>query len=583
MKDLGLINSLRTFNLDDFHFLRPEWLWLYLCLLILTILIFLSNREKSSWKTMIAEHLRKFMFSEPRKGALIWPLIFFFLAISFGIFSVSGPAWKRVDVPGMKSSAVFMILVDLSWSMMATDLQPNRLERAKLKIRDLMDANPRAQTGLLAYAGTTHPVLPLTSDYKLIKHYSDYLEAGIMPVRGDNLDLAFDVLDTLFQRYEAPSTLLLITDEVEPDETGRLTQFVDNSPHRLEVLVMSTPNGAVVPGFRRNTTLKDEAGKPILSKADINTWNQLDMHPKIKINKLTLDKSDVEQIAARVSKELEFQLQDEQSTEEWQDEGLLFILPTLLFALFFFRKGWMIQWCFFIGATSIVSCSPDNSYADLWYTADYKGQFFAEQGRYMEAAESYEDPLLKAAAYYRAGDFEAAASLYALDSSAQGFFNYGLALANLGEFDEAKRAIELAMEKDSSIQTGKNVLTQINSAITAIDSINRFDPEKALSEKNLGPLKERKATSKDEELSSDTEVDELPTDGDRVTDEVTSDITKAEELERPPENMEMGRQEEAQKILLRRISSKPTEFLRRRFKFQREKYYPEVREEAKKW
>ena len=82
------------------------------------------EQGKSKWKNAIAPHLRKYMFSKASRGSLIWPILLFVLALAFGILSLAGPVWKRVEVPGMKSTAVFVILMDLSWSMMAEDIAP---------------------------------------------------------------------------------------------------------------------------------------------------------------------------------------------------------------------------------------------------------------------------------------------------------------------------------------------------------------------------------------------------------------------------------------------------------------------------
>ena len=272
-------SDLKEFNIDSFHFLRPDLLWLFLPLILVVAILFVTTREKDKWKSIVSRPLRRFMFTRSSKLTLLWPLIFLVLTISFGILSAAGPTWKRVEVPGMKSTAMFVILMDLSWSMMAEDIQPNRLERAKLKVRDLLDANPGARTSLFVYAGTTHPVMPASGDYKLIKYHADHLQANIMPVRGDDLPLAMDLMDTLFARFEVPSTLLLVTDEVETSETSDLMRFVDTSPHSIEILVMSTPGGSEIPGFRRNTILRDDTGQKIISRADPNVWNQLDQHP----------------------------------------------------------------------------------------------------------------------------------------------------------------------------------------------------------------------------------------------------------------------------------------------------------------
>ena len=97
---------------------------------------------------MIADHLKPFMFSKSDPKATFYPLLTFIVASILGILALAGPSWKKIEVPGMKSSANLVILMDLSWSMMTEDIEPNRLERAKLKVRDLMDADPRAQTSL---------------------------------------------------------------------------------------------------------------------------------------------------------------------------------------------------------------------------------------------------------------------------------------------------------------------------------------------------------------------------------------------------------------------------------------------------
>ena len=80
------------------------------------------------------------------------------------IIGMAGPTWKKKEIPGQKIQAVVLIALDLSKSMMTKDIQPNRIERAKFKINDFLDANPRARAGLIAFAGTAHPVLPFTSD-----------------------------------------------------------------------------------------------------------------------------------------------------------------------------------------------------------------------------------------------------------------------------------------------------------------------------------------------------------------------------------------------------------------------------------
>ena len=102
-------------------------------------------------------------------------------------------------------------------------------------------------------------------------------------------------------------------------------------------------------------------------------------------------------------------------------------------------------------------------------------------------------------------------------------------------------------------------------------------------QEDKGELNEREAKGEDEELTSDTEVQELPKDGDRITDEVESGMRKAEEMERPPEDFQPQQGEAAQNVLLREISADPSEFLKRRFQYQYEKYYKDSQKPEKPW
>ena len=154
----------------NFHFLRPEWLWFFALLVLVVAVTLLGNRSKSSWQKVIAKHLRPFVISKGSKFAIMGPLVLFVLFASIAIFAAAGPTWKKIEVPGAKSEAIMLIGLDVSLSMIVEDVSPNRLERAKFKIRDLLDANPGSRVGLLAYSGLAFPVVTPCKDYKLVQH-----------------------------------------------------------------------------------------------------------------------------------------------------------------------------------------------------------------------------------------------------------------------------------------------------------------------------------------------------------------------------------------------------------------------------
>lgn len=579
------IKDINSFNIDQFHFLREEWLWAFIPMVIIAALIIWNAREDNKWKKVIAPALRPFMFTKEKRSGVVFPLVAFITIMSLCILAMAGPTWKKVDVAGAKSEAVLLIAFDASLSMMAEDIQPNRLERAKFKIQDLLDANPIAKTGLFVYAGTAHTVVPFCNDYNLITHHLQSLSPGIMPVRGSNLRQMLHVADSTLNKIEAPSTLLLVTDNIKTEDIDKLKDFVDNSIHRIEILAMATTQGAEIPKNKWKQPIKNKNGEVVISKLDTKVVFELQKHAKININTLTLDNSDMEIIAKNIRQTLTFQQDNEESEEQWQDMGYALVIVLSLLFPFWFRKGWMLQFCWLPFIILLSSCNTPQ-WKNLWYTDDYQGQKLYNDTLYTDAANTFESNLHKGVAYYKAGNFDAAAQAFEADSSANSLYNLSLAYSQMGEYDKAKEAIVLATKLEPNNEQFKETLAQTEELIILVDSLRTNGIPIQLPEKDedqKGELNERKAASEDEELTSDTEVEELPEDGDRVTDQVETGERKAEELEEVPEDFEAGNENTPQNVLLRKISEDPSEFLRRRFKYQQKKYYNNQNELEEQW
>ncbi len=575
------IQILESFNIHAFHFLRPWALWLFIPLLLVVAILLLSNREQKKWKHIIAQALRPFMFSGGNPKAIIFPLLLMVVSLSCMILALAGPTWKKRNIPEEKIPAVVLISLDLSKSMLATDIQPSRLERAKLKIDDFLNANPRARAGLIAYAGTPHIVLPFTSDYKLVKFHAASLYNWAMPVQGTDMALNIGLIDTLMNRVEAPSTILLMTDVIDDAEASLLSDYVNNSIHRLEILLFSTTEGAPVPGV---------AG--VISKQSQSALNNLSQNKKINITTITLDKSDVEGIAKRISDSLVYEKDKKKDAQEWDDMGWLLLIPSIIIALFWFRKGWVVQWCLvpFVLVT-FTSCGVEGKHPDWWYSKDYQGEKWYEKGDYEKAADLFTDVPHKAAAYFKAGDYQSVVELLADDTTAVGEYNYGLAMAKLGYYDEAISAFKSAAIQDKSLE--ESVRKNISAAQWMkgqADSVMRFRPhasnaiDSILKKTEKGKLKERKPQTEDEQLSSDTEVKKLPTTGDRLSDETESNIHRGKEQKFPPKDFKMDKQEPIEiKVLMQKTNADPGEFLHRRFEIQKQRYYPNVVQGKEAW
>lgn len=572
-------------NTELFHFLRPQWLWLFVPVGILIITSLLGSKSKHKWYSVIDEKLRDYVIQKGNKFSMLAPLVVSVIIFSLMIIAAAGPTWEKQEIPGAKNEAILLIALDLSPSMLVEDASPNRLERAKFKVRDLLDANPGARVGLIVYSGTAHPVVTPTSDYKLVAYQLESLSPKIMPLLGTNLSHALALADTILARTEAPSTLLLITDDVNTEQTQQLKNFITDSKNTIELMPMATLQGGRIPGPRRGTYVRKN-GEYVVSKLNQQTLFELQKHPAINVNTLTLDKEDVQLIAEKVKKNRIFQQNEEDSEEDWKEMGFALLWPVLVLFALWFRKGWMIQWCVVLFLFS--SCQSEiKSWDDLWYTKDYQGQMAFDKENFEQAANTYESFQHKGVAFYKEGNYEAAIEMFKQDTSASSMYNLGLTYAANGQHQLAQEALLLASEIEPNNSLIKKSIDQNKERIRQVDSLRSVNPDEAIElkdkEKSGEPLKERAASGEDEELSSDTEVKELPKDGDRITDEVESGMRKAEEMEKPPEDFQAGSGESAQNVMLREISADPSEFLRRRFKYQYDKYYPNEKASDEPW
>jgi len=545
-------------NWDAFHFLRPDFLWLLLPLAAALLVGLIGIREEVKWKKHIAPHLRPFMIRKGSEAFKRWMQVVAFLVISMGILGLAGPTWKQIDLPERILETPLVIALDLSQSMMASDLQPTRLERAKFKIQDLLRANPRARTALIGFAGTAHTLVPLTGDYNIIESHLSTLSPDVLPFQGTDQQAAILLADSLAAATRAPGTLLLITDAFNEETFGLLQQYNQEGGMRVEVMPMGTSAGARVPQGKTNRPMKDANGKYVVSSIDREIVSRINALEKVHVIDLTLDDSDMEQLAATVRENLEFREAEENTEENWKDEGFWLVVPFALFLLFWFRKGWVIYTVPLLLLFS--SCSGEGSLKKLWFTPDYQGQLLYEQGDFEGAATLFADPMRRGLAYYKAGDYAQAIEAFSADSSAQGQYNLGLSYYKAGNLGLAREAFERAAVLDPDMQAATTNLSRTEDLIeSSLEFLQEAEEapgeERAENTRNSGP----------EDLSGGgQEATEEDMKQERQEETVNTDIRKGKELDEVPEDFTSGQVENSQKVLMRKVDDDPSLFIKRK-------------------
>ncbi|SFU02270.1 Ca-activated chloride channel family protein [Algoriphagus locisalis] len=562
---------------SEFHFLRPIFLWAFLPLLLTLLISLLSIRQEVTWKGMIAPHLRPFVIQKGNERMKVWMQLIGFVAMSLGILGISGPTWKKVEVPGQKLETPLVVLLDLSQSMLATDLQPTRLERAKFKISDLIKENPQARMALIGFAGTAHTIVPLTKDYDIILSHIDGLRPDVMPYPGSNLEDALTLADTLMSVTDAPGTVLILSDDIEDPEFELIRNFVQNSDNSVQLLAINTAGGAEVPNLSGRGTIKDEDGNVIVSALNENVLAQLNSLEQVTVNRLTLDNSDVELISNAVKKNLIFTEKPEEKDDDWRDAGFLLVIPMALLLLLWFRKGWVLYGLLLMVFTS---CSGDKTFEDLWYTKDYQGQRLSDQGDFAAAAEEFEDPLRKGVAYFKAGDYEAAIQEFQADTSAYGAYNLGLAYYQNGDYDAAQGAFAEAEELDPSMDQASANKQKMGELSGGEKEVNPEDAQEADPDQQA----DTQQNQSPEDLSGGgQEATKEDMEKERLSETVNTDVRKGKELDEVPEDIEANMQQQNSKVLMRKVDDDPSLFLKRKFEYQVKKDSLKPKSNARNW
>lgn len=301
----------------NFHFLRPWWLLMSLPLLGLAFTLWQQKPQLRAWSAICDPHLLDHLLQKKGTGQRMGSLSCILISMLFMIISSAGPVWYKLPVATYKPVQPRILVLDMSENMMARDLSPNRLSRAKFKLRDLLAHKDIGQFGLVAFTGEPFIVSPLTDDGQTIASLLSSLTPDIMPVTGQNLTTALDAANQLIkQAGYAYGQILVLTADSPSSEAIALAKKLAQSGIYSSIMPI-TADKKLNPLYQRFA----EAGEG-------------------QVLKYRSDSSDLTQwITASANKQ--FTLNKDEDIPLWRDEGRWFLIPALLLLLPVFRRGWL--------------------------------------------------------------------------------------------------------------------------------------------------------------------------------------------------------------------------------------------------
>lgn len=195
------------------------------------------------------------------------------------VLAAAGPQWgfRWQEVRGQGIDLV--IALDTSRSMLATDVKPNRLERAKLEIQDLVKKLRGDRVALVAFAGTAFTQCPLTLDYSAFLESLRAVEVGIVPRGGTSLAAALRTGLSAFEGREGKHKALVLITDGEDHEGGvdEAVALAAEAGVRVYTVGVGSPEGELVPAGDRDGSgyLKDRRGQVVKSRLDEQTLKNI--------------------------------------------------------------------------------------------------------------------------------------------------------------------------------------------------------------------------------------------------------------------------------------------------------------------
>ena len=579
----------------DFHWIRPAWLLAIPIVVAVAVLLARRQLGAGHWRDIIDPALMPYVLSRtPGRGTdYRWCLLG--LAGVIAATALAGPAWQRIDQPVFRSDQAMVVALDLSRSMDAQDIAPSRLARAKLKILGMLDRRQGGQTALLVYTANAYTVTPLTDDADTIAALVNSLTTDIMPSRGSYPEVGIRKGQSLLEQAGVGyGEVLLIADGGSSPAAEKAARDLKTAGFSLSVLGVGTREGAPIPrptgGF-----VTDNRGSIAVARLEERGLNNLAVAGGGRFAVLTSDDSDLEHLLSGEVRAATMASDDSMASDQWREEGPWLVLLLLPLAALAFRKGWVLVLIIFIAP--LPRPAEASLWDDLWLNKNQQAQQTLEEGNPADAAALFSDMEWRGVARYQSGDYAGSAEEFAVRGDARNLYNLGNAMAQQGEFDSAIDAYEQVLEMEPDNEDARYNLDLIRNIKEQQEQEQQTQGDDQQSTENPGGEGEQSESESQQnqegsEGSSDSQQQSDGGDPSQREEEMSEEDMQAlqEELERAareaenseqPEQLseaelaalrQQQEQQQAMEQWLRRIPDDPGGLLRRKFRYQYQRY-----------
>ena len=275
--------------------------------------------------------------------ARFWKAALVLAALGFAVVAMARPQFgSRVETVRREGMDI-VVALDLSTSMLAEDIAPNRLQRAKLEIQRLIERLDGDRIGLIAFAGQAFVQSPLTSDYGAARLFLNAMDTELMPVQGTDLGAALELALDAFTDAPVEDRLIIVVTDGEDHEGGieAAVARANEAGVTIHTVGIGSADGVPIPEFDaaggRTGFKRDEAGAVVTTRLDEATLREVAARAGGQLFRSTPEASEltalIEEVAGLAGREI-----DAREVTQFEEQFQIFLGAAIL--LLFWESLW---------------------------------------------------------------------------------------------------------------------------------------------------------------------------------------------------------------------------------------------------
>jgi len=370
------------------------------------------------------------------------------------VLSLAAPQWNFRNIDVYQPGSSLIIVLDMSASMNARDISPDRLGWATREIEDILDYSPNLPIGLVVFAGDSHVITPITDDHMTIRNFLPHLSTDIIFIQGDKVTPAVNMARNMLAKDSSSDKNILIISDGNLDDIGNGIRAVSDAyenGYRVHVMAIGTSTEYKVLSVVQEDVLREFAlsGGGVYTLSDYST-------------------DDVEAIIREINNNASVVKRSNDKIMLRSDGFYIFLIISILPMLRHLIRCYscVIAAMLILGIPKIAYAEEETLWDRYFVSPEIKAYQAFDDKRYDEAIQYFQDPYRRGVALYKAGRYKEAEQAFTESTRSSvkvsSLYNLGNALAQQGIYNEAIDAYKAVLREDEDHQAAQHNIDVIN-------------------------------------------------------------------------------------------------------------------------